>query len=67
MEFLSQFPWWVSVGLSAAAYVGLRFILPLFIPAGPATSANFAMTGVGQQFWGCSRFPGCRATEPFQS
>jgi hypothetical protein len=42
---LAKCSWWVSVGLSAAAYVGLRFVLPLFIPVGPATSANFAMKG----------------------
>ena len=45
LDVLSQYPWWVSVCLSAAAYVGLRFVVPLFIPAGPPTSSNFVTKG----------------------
>jgi len=40
LDDLIKLPWWVSVVLSALAYVGLRFVLPLFIPAGPTTLSN---------------------------
>jgi restriction system protein len=46
LDVLSMFPWWVSVALSATAFIGLRFVLPLFIPSGPATASNYALKGI---------------------
>ncbi|MFB3779533.1 MAG: restriction endonuclease [Bryobacteraceae bacterium] len=46
LDDLAKCPWWVSVVLSAAAFIGLRFILPLLIPSGPATSSNYAAKGL---------------------
>jgi len=45
LDDLAKCPWWVSVVASAAAFIGLRFILPHFIPSGPATSSNYAARG----------------------
>lgn len=42
---LYKAPWWVSVVVSVVAYIGLRFVLPLFIPSGPATASNVAVRG----------------------
>jgi restriction system protein len=36
----------VSVLLPISAFIGLRFVLPLFIPSGPATSSNYALKGI---------------------
>lgn len=46
LDDLAKCPWWVSVVVSAAAFIGLRFILPLFITSGPATSSNYAAKGL---------------------
>jgi len=46
LDVLSMFPWWVSVVLSATAFIGLLFVLPLFIPSGPATASNYALKGI---------------------
>ena len=46
LDDLISLPWWVSVVCSAAAFVMLRFTLPLFIPAGPVTSSNYAFRGI---------------------
>jgi restriction system protein len=46
LDELITCPWWVSVVRSVAAFVMLRFIVPLIIPAGPATSANYALKGI---------------------
>jgi restriction system protein len=46
LDDLAKCPWWVSIALSATAFIGLRFILPLFIPSGPATSTNYAAKGL---------------------
>jgi restriction system protein len=46
LEDLISLPWWVSVACAAAAFITLRFIVPVFLPAGPATSANYALKGI---------------------
>jgi restriction system protein len=46
LNLLIAIPWWASVALSATAFIGIRFILPLFIPSGPASSSNYALKGV---------------------
>lgn len=46
LDDLMKCPWWISVAFSAAAFIGLRFILPLCIPSGPATSSNYAAKGL---------------------
>ncbi len=46
LDDLVRCPWWVSVLLSVTAFIGLRFVLPLFIPAGPVTSSNYAAKGL---------------------
>ncbi len=46
LDDLIRLPWWVSVVCSATAFVALGFIVPLFIPAGPATSSNYALRGI---------------------
>jgi restriction system protein len=46
LEDLIKLPWWVSVVCSATAFVMLRFVLPLLIPSGPATSSNYAFRGI---------------------
>jgi restriction system protein len=46
LDLLVTVPWWVSVALSATAFILLRFVVPAFIPAGPATSSNYALKGV---------------------
>jgi len=46
LDDLIQCPWWVSVVCSSAGFVLLRYIVPLFIPAGPATSSNYALKGL---------------------
>jgi restriction system protein len=46
LEDLMRLPWWVSAACSGAAFVVLRFVVALFIPAGPATSANYALKGI---------------------
>ena len=46
LDDLISLPWWVSVACAAVAYVVLRFILPGSIPAGPTTSANYALKGI---------------------
>jgi restriction system protein len=42
---LIDLPWWVSVAFSACVFIVVRFLVPLFIPAGPVTSSNYAMKG----------------------
>jgi restriction system protein len=46
LDVLIKLPWWVSVVCSVAAFVFLRYIVPLFVPAGPATSSNYALKGL---------------------
>jgi restriction system protein len=46
LDDLAKCPWWVSVAIAAGAFLGLRFILPLFISSGPASSANYAARGL---------------------
>ncbi len=46
LDDLIILPWWVSVVCSAAAFVMLRFVVPLFNPPGPATSSNYALKGI---------------------
>jgi restriction system protein len=46
IDDLAKCPWWVSVVSSAAAFIGLRWVLPLFIPSGPAISSNYAAKGL---------------------
>jgi restriction system protein len=46
LDDLIRLPWWVSIACSGAAFVVLRFVVALFIPAGPATSANYALKGI---------------------
>jgi len=46
LDELAKCPWWVSVALSATAFVVLRFVLPLYVPSGPATASNYAIKGM---------------------
>ncbi len=56
LDLLVEVPWSMSVALSATAFIGLRFVLPLFIPSGPVTSSNYALRGM---------LGGVSATAPF--
>lgn len=46
LDLLVAAPWWVSVALSATAFILLRYIAPAFIPAGPANSSTYALKGI---------------------
>jgi len=46
LDDLIKLPWWVSIAFSAAAFVLLRYIVPLLAPAGPATSSNYPLKGL---------------------
>jgi restriction system protein len=46
LDDLVKAPWWVSVVCAAGAFVMLRFVVPLMIPAGPVNSSNYALKGI---------------------
>ncbi len=46
LDDLMRAPWWVSVVCSAGAFILLRFVVPIFIPAGPANSSNYVFKGI---------------------
>ncbi len=46
LDLLVAAPWWVSVALSATAFILLRYVAPAFIPAGPATSSYYVLKGI---------------------
>jgi restriction system protein len=43
LNFLVEVPWWASVCLSAGVFVLLRFVVPLFAPAEPASTPTSAI------------------------
>ena len=46
LDLLVAGPWWLSVALSATAFVLLRYVAPAFIPAGPATNSYYVLKGI---------------------
>ncbi len=46
LDLLVAAPWWLSVALSATAFILLRYVAPAFIPAGPATNSYYALKGI---------------------
>jgi restriction system protein len=46
LDLLVAAPWWVSVALSATAFILLGYVAPAFIPVRPANSSTYALKGI---------------------
>jgi len=46
LDDLINLSWWLSVAGTVAAFILLRFIVPVFMLAGPLTGSNYALKGI---------------------